>query len=54
VRYFIQSRVEHPKALQPETVQEKKPAEIKTEVENKKDETAPPLKGTTKPKSKRK
>lgn len=49
VRYFIQSRVEHPK-----TLQEAKPAEIKNEVENKQDETAPPLKGTTKPKSKRK
>ncbi|UYL07756.1 hypothetical protein B9G69_011935 [Bdellovibrio sp. SKB1291214] len=52
VRYFIQSRVEHPKTLQ--AVEEKKPAEIKTEVENKQDETAPPEKGTTKPKSKRK
>ncbi|WP_413293556.1 hypothetical protein ACLSU7_00470 [Bdellovibrio sp. HCB185ZH] len=55
VRYFIQSRVEKPKAL--EQVKQKeieqKPAEMKTAPENKADETAPPEKGTTKPKKKR-
>ncbi|WP_142700631.1 hypothetical protein [Bdellovibrio sp. ZAP7] len=50
LRYFIQSRVEKPKALAP--IQEK-PAEIKTAPENKADETAPPEKGTTQPKKKR-
>jgi hypothetical protein len=49
VRYFIQSRVEHPKTLQPAP---EKPAEMKTGAENKADQTAPPQKGTTKPKKK--